>query len=73
MLVELTEPDYQQREGQRGNVITARVLYNRDIANPITVTFFPVTYTRYEDDLGLVLPPGFPNREAGDEFEAKGE
>ena len=62
VLVELTELDYQQREGQGNNMITARVLYNREIANPITVTFFPVTYDRYENDLNLQLPSSFPGR-----------
>ena len=62
VLVELTEADYLQREGQGNNVITARVLYNREIANPITVTFFPVTYDRYENMLNLQLPTSFPGR-----------
>ena len=69
VLVELTEPDYQQREGQGNNLITARVLYNREIANPITVTFFHVTYDRYLNVLGLDLPTSFPEREV----EADGE
>ena len=62
VLVELTEADYQQAEGQGNNVITARVLYNQEIANPITVTFFPVTYDRYLNVLGLDLPSSFPGR-----------
>ena len=62
VLVELTEPDYQQREGQGNNVITARVLYNREIVNPITVTFFPITYDRYLNVLNLQLPTSFPGR-----------
>ena len=71
--MELTEADYQRREGSEDNMITGRVLYNREIANPITVTFFPVTYNTYLNDLGLTLPPGFPTREIGAEFEAKGK
>ena len=62
VLVELTEADYQQREGQGNNLITARVLYNREIANPITVTFFPVTYNFFLNDLNRQLPSSFPGR-----------
>ena len=69
--VELTEADYQRREGQSSNVIVARVSYDRDIVNNILVTLFPVTYDQY-DASGLTLPPGFPNRLDGDEYEARG-
>ena len=74
VIVELTEPDYQQREGQGSNIIQARVSFNRDLVHPITISFFPVTYDRYLNVLGLELPPGFPNRseEIGPEFEAQG-
>ena len=62
VLVEITEAGYQQAEGQGNNVITAQVLYNREIANPIMVTFFPVTYDRYLNVLDLDLPISFPER-----------
>ena len=68
--VEITEADYQMREGV-GPTITARVSYNRDLANNIEITFFPVTYTEYAA-LGFTLPQGFPSRPDGDEFEARG-
>ena len=69
----MTEADYQQREGQRGNIIIARVLYNREIVNPITVTITPATYTQYDQVFMRTLPVGFPTRETGAEFEAKGD
>ena len=72
VIVEVTEADYQQREGQGNNIIQARVSFSRDIVNPITVSFFPVTYDRYLNVLNLELPPGFPSRETGPEFEAQG-
>ena len=72
VIVEVTEADYQQREGQGNNIIQARVSFNRDLVNPIIISFFPVTYDRYLNVLGLELPPGFPMRETGPEFEAQG-
>ena len=68
--VEITEADYQTREGI-GPIISARVSYNRDLANNIDITFFPVTYTEYVN-LGFTLPQGFPSRPNGAEFEARG-
>ena len=68
--VEITEADYQTREGI-GPTISARVSYNRDLANNIDITFFPVTYTEYVN-LGFTLPQGFPSRPNGAEFEARG-
>ena len=65
--MELTEPDYQRREGNE-NFIQARISYNRDLVNPIIIIFHPVTYTTYLDEVGP-LPDGFPTRE----FEASGE
>ena len=75
MIVEVAEADYNQTEGQGGNVIVAHVLYNRDIVNPITVTFFPVTYTQYRMDVSPTLPPGFPMPPlpSEPELEASGE
>ena len=60
VIVELTEADYQMKEGF-GDVLTARVSYSRELANPITLRFFPVTYDRYERVLGLILPSDFPS------------
>ena len=71
MRVSLTEADYQRREGQGGNVIVASVAYDRDLANDVTVTFFPVTYMEYARR-GFTLPSGFPTRPDGSEFEARG-
>lgn len=67
----LTEADYQEREG-RSPAITARVSYNRELANDITVTLNPVTYTEYASR-EFTLPPGFPARDDGAEFEARGK
>ena len=72
MIVELTEADYLTREGQGPDFIVARVSYSRDIANPITVRLIPVTYTEFAAR-GFTLPPGFPSREEGSEFEATGK
>ena len=68
--IEITEADYQQREGQGGNIINARVSYNRDLINDIVINFYPVTYDRYLNVLGLTLPDDFPRRETGPVFEA---
>ena len=72
MVVELTEADYQMREGQGSDFIVARVSYSRDIVNPITVRLVPVTYTEYAAR-GFTLPSGFPSRDQGSEFEATGK
>ena len=72
VIIELTERDYQMREGQGSNVIVAGVSYSRDIVNPITLRFIPVTYTQYSAR-GFTLPPDFPSREEGAEFEAGGK
>ena len=70
--IELTERDYQMREGQGFDFIVARISYSRDIVNPIAVRFIPVTYTQYTAR-GFTLPPDFPSREEGAEFEAGGK
>ena len=69
--MEITEADYQQREGQGNNIINARVSYNRDLVNAITISFIPVTYEEYFAR-GFTLPDGFPSRQTGPEFEAQG-
>ena len=60
------------REGQGSDFIVARISYSRDIVNPITVRFFPVTYTEYSAQ-GFTLPPDFPARNEGAEFEVGGK
>ena len=70
VIVETRAADYQQREGQGNNSIIVGVSYSRDLANDITINFFPVTYDRYLNVLGLDLPPGFPPRPVGSEFDA---
>ena len=72
VIIELTEREYQVREGQGSNVIVARISYSRDIVNPITLRFFPVTYTEYSAR-SFTLSPDFPAREEGPEFEAGGK
>ena len=67
VIVEVTEADYQRREGSE-DFIQARISYDRDLVNPITIIFHPVTYDTYEAEVGS-LPIGFPSRE----FEASGE
>ena len=42
--MEITERDYQQREGQGNNIINARVSFSRDLVNNIIINFLPVTY-----------------------------
>ena len=73
VVVEITETDYQQREGRGNNIITARVSSSRDLANDVTVNFFPLTFDRYLNVLGLDLPPDFPTRPEGPEFDAQGK
>ena len=70
MRVELTEADYQKREGTDGNIIDARISYSRALANPVRITFTPVTYDQFLNDLGMMLPDNFPSRdkEAGGAF-----
>ena len=70
--MEITEGDYQQREGQGSNIINASVSYSRKLVNAITISFFPVTYDEYFAR-GFTLPDGFPSRQTGPEFEAQGE
>ena len=72
-MIDFTYADYQQREGQRSNVIYARISYSLEIANPITITVYPVTYDHYENVLGRSLPPSFLPREPGTEYEACGK
>ena len=60
VIVGLTEADYLMGEG---NVLTATVFYSRELANPITISFFPVTYDQYERVLGLTLTSDFPPRD----------
>ena len=67
VFVEITEAGYQQTEEHGHNMIKASVSYNRDLANDIIINFYPVTYDRYFNELGLTLPPG----QMGDEFEAQ--
>jgi hypothetical protein len=68
VVVEITETDYQQREGLGNNIIRARVSYNRNLVNDITINFFPVTYDQYLNVFGE-LPPSF--QEEGPEFDAQ--
>ena len=70
MRVELTQADYQKREGADGNILNARISYSRALANPVRITFTPVTYDQFLIDLGMMLPDNFPprNAEAGGTF-----
>ena len=69
MRVELTEADYQKREGGGGNILDARISYSRALANPVRITFTPLTYDQFFD-IGMTLPDNFPHRtfEAGGTF-----
>ena len=71
--MEITERDYQQREGQGNNIINARVSFSKDLVNNIIINFLPVTYSQYFNELGLELPSDFPSRQEGPEFEAQGK
>ena len=60
-------------EGRPALYIYARISYSLEIANPITITVYPVTYDHYENVLGRSLPPSFLPREPGTEYEACGK
>ena len=64
MRVGLTQADYQKRESANGNILDARISYSRALANPIRITFTPVTYSQFLIDLGMMLPGNFPSRDA---------
>ena len=64
MRVELTEANYQKREGIDGNILDARISYSSVLANPVRITFTPVTYDQFLIDLGMLLPDNFPSRRA---------
>ena len=64
MRVGLTQADYQKRESASGNILDARISYSSVLANPISITFTPVTYDQFLIDLGMLLPDNFPARDA---------
>ena len=64
MRVGLTQADYQKREGANGNILDARISYSSVLANPVPITFTPVTYSHFLIDLGMMLPDNFPPRDA---------
>ena len=72
MLVEITEIDSVRREGF--GLIVSRISYSQELANNITINFYPVTYNHYLNVLGLHLPGDFPSEAEGDfQSEAKGK
>ena len=52
--MELTESMYQMRE-DLGSIVS-RISYSQELANNITINFYPVTYNHYRNVLGLHLP-----------------
>ena len=68
MTVGLTSSNYTGSEGS--GFITAQVSFSRNLANPIVLTFHPVTYSVYQSTVGP-LPDGFVIPAKG--FEASGE
>ena len=62
MTVEITEADFQLREGSGTNMIPARVSFSTAVKNPIDLEFVPLTYDQFFA-MGLDLPPEFPSRD----------
>ena len=62
MTVEITEVDFEFREGSDNNRNHARVSFSTALKHPIYLEFIPLTYDQHYA-MGLELPPELPSKD----------